>query len=207
MNNIESNLSLASDSRIQKLLEEAENELSILQPEIDYLEGCVAKLNDLKLKKNKLLSLKASLITLLKQQYLNNKDINTLNNQTWNETENRINFDLTKDDLTKIDLNNQINSFTPELALDQVKKYLRTNNNLNYEIFKAIVYNAGEANTEDIKNYLVKNRIKQPKTGKYFNDVELKDISSRVNYLIRKKLLITTGPGSYKVILGYINHN
>ena len=65
MEAIEQNYSLASDSRIKSLLDEAESELNKIQPEIDYLENCVSKLNLLKQKKNKLLSLMASLKVIL----------------------------------------------------------------------------------------------------------------------------------------------
>ena len=47
--------SLISEQRLNLMLSEAEQELNKIQPEIDYLESCIAKLNDLKLKKNKLL--------------------------------------------------------------------------------------------------------------------------------------------------------
>lgn len=199
--------SLASNERIQILLDEANSELTTLQPEIEYLENCVIKLNELKQKKNKLLSLKASLITLLNLQSstFTNKtnypfDINTIPNS------NVKSLNTNRNETIKNTQNN-LNTFVPEVALDQVKQFLRIKNNLNYELFKAVVFNGGNATTEEIKQYLVTNKIKQPKTGRSFEDVELKDISSRVNYLVRKKLLITIGPGNFRATLGFINNN
>lgn len=197
------NFSLTSDTRIQKLLEEADNELKKIQPEIEYLESCVTKLDELKLKKNKLLSLMASLKVILTQSNKSFNDIKATNKNVTNTSSNLFTSSLTDVDITYQNVTLEHNLFIPELALNQVKQFLRINNNLNYEIFKSVVFNAGEATTEEIKDYLVKNKVRQPKTGKYFDEVELKDISSRANYLVRKKLLITVGPGIFKSTLGY----
>ncbi|OGI00686.1 MAG: hypothetical protein A2104_08705 [Candidatus Melainabacteria bacterium GWF2_32_7] len=80
---------------------------------------------------------------------------------------------------------------------------MRTNNNLNYEIYKGIVFNSGQATTADIKHYLVENKVKQPKSGKGFEDVELKEISSRVNYLVRKNILTSPEPGVFRSVFGW----
>ena len=93
--------------------------------------------------------------------------------------------------------------FIPDVAISEVKKYLRTKNNLNYEIYKAVVFNSGEVTTEELKTYLVENNIKQPKTGKGFKDVELKEISSRVNYLVRKGVLSSPSAGSFRTVFGW----
>lgn len=204
MNN---DFSLASDERIQTLLEEADSELKTLQPEIEYLENCVVKLNELKQKKNKLLSLKASLKTLLKTQNITfDNKTNTYSDIT-NYQASNVKSANTNINETDQNTQNALNTFIPEVALDHVKQFLRIKNNLNYELFKAVVFNGGEATTEEIKEYLVINKIVQPKTGKHFDDVELKDISSRVNYLVRKKLLITVGPGNFRATLGFTNNN
>ena len=203
METLDENLSLVSNQRLDKILSEADSELKRIQPEIDYLEECVLKLNDLKLKKNKLLSLVSSIKVILNQtNVISNTERNaklSLNNYSNKLLKNEsININLTnKSSQTERDL------FLPDLALEQVKQFIRTKNNLNYEIFRAVVYNAGEASTEEIKNYLVQNKIRQPKTGRDFDEVALKDISSRANYLVRKNLLISTGPGIYRSTLGY----
>lgn len=207
MEAIEQNYSLASDSRIKSLLDEAESELNKIQPEIDYLENCVSKLNLLKQKKNKLLSLMASLKVILNSTGITSSNVNRLNNKTQNDIKNIITSTIDDKNITQEQLNNELKSFIPEVALNDVKRYLRIKNNLNYEIFKAVVYNGGEASTDEIKTYLVTNKIRQPKTGKLFDDVELKDISSRANYLVRKQLLVSIGSGIYKALLGYTYNN
>jgi hypothetical protein len=203
MDNREDNFSIVSTNRLEKLLEEADTELNKIQPQIDYLEECVEKLHDLKLKKQKLLSLKASVKTLVNNSdttynYVrNNKD--RLNPDIITAVKSHLNIT----DKTNADLTSAQNFFVPELALNQVKSYLRTNNNLNFEIFKAVTYNGGHATTDQIREYLIKNKIKMPKTGKYFDEVELKEVSSRANYLVRKQLLISTSPGNFQATLGY----
>ena len=66
-----------------------------------------------------------------------------------------------------------------------------------------MVFNSGIATTEQIKSYLIENNIQQPKTGKTFDDVELKEISSRTHYLVRKNVLDTTEPGIFKSVPGW----
>lgn len=203
MPNQEDHFSIVSDFRMEKLLEEVEAELNKIQPEIEYLESMVEKLNDLKLKKSKLLSLKTSLKVVHKQNNINNLNISFDKNNLSKNESLELNSGITNKNITEKMNTSQHNLFIPDLALNEVGKFLRTKNNLNYEIFKSVIYNGGQASTDEIKDYLVKNRIKQPKTGKYFDDVELKDISSRANYLVRKKLLISSGPGLFQSTLGY----
>lgn len=207
MDILDNNLSLSSDSRIQTLIEEADNELNKIQPEIDYLQNCVQKLNELKLKKNKLLSLKASLKVILNNSDINTSDVTNSINSLNNQFNSEIKSVNTEQNLTGLNVTSELNSFIPDLALNDVKQFLRTRNNLNYEIFKAIVYNGGEASTEDIKAYLVSNKIKQPKTGKTFEKTELKEISSRANYLVRKNIIISSGPGIFRSLIGYSSNN
>lgn len=207
MNKFEETPSLASEERIQKLFEEAENELTTIQPEIDFLEKSLAKLNDLKRKKEKLLSLKASLKALLNETSIKAHNTNKAHTNVRNDSGHLLTSHSSFLDTNISCTQSEHNIFMPEVALSDVKQFLRTNNNLNYEIFKAVTYNAGEATTEDIKDYLVQNKIRQPKTGKYFDNVELKEISSRANYLVRKQLLISSGPGRFRCSLGFVNNN
>lgn len=192
--------SIVSADRLEKLAREANKELKAITPEIEYLEECVKKLSELKEKKRKLNSL-----------IINLKSIVPLNDVKINKE----NTDVTSDKLTAHKLrNNNVNTisidtrgerkvFIPEVALSNVKRYLRSKNNINYEIYKAVVYNTGEASTEEIKHYLVKNNIKQPKSGKGFEDVPLKEISSRANYLVRKQLLISYSSGLFSTVFGW----
>lgn len=189
--------SILDPSRLEQLLTEAENELSKIKPEIEYLEECIKKIQGLKEKEHKLNSLIISLKSI--QGSLDtNLNINT-NNEL---LDNNIYVNKT---LNKIDTiyNNERKIFIPEVALNDVKKSLRTKNNLNYEIYKAVVFNTGAATTEQIKEYLVKNKIKQPKTQKGFENTELKEISSRANYLVRKNLLISITPGVFSTVYGW----
>ena len=200
MNNLEINDSISSNNRLQKFIDEAHNELNKIQPEIDYLEQCQKKLTILKEQQLRLNSLILSLNGLLNQEGVNKfeqntvsvskelyANINAVNNATIDAKNNKMRREI----------------FLPDQAINQVKSFLRIKNNLNYEIFKAVVFNSGTAKTEEIKNYLVENNIKQPKTGKGFNDVELKEISSRVHYLVRKNILISIEPGNFRSIFGW----
>lgn len=200
---MEDNLSLVSNFRMEKLIEEADSELSRIQPEIDYLEACVTKLNELKRKKDKLQSLKASVKILLESTHGRSHDVKTRTPESQNSALELVTPGEARQNKTGYGVTSERQLFSPEQAINDVQKYLRPTNNLNYDLFKAVVYNGGQASTEEIKSYLVENRVKQPKTGKYFDDVELKDISSRANYLVRKNLLVTIGPGLFRCALGY----
>ena len=82
---------------------------------------------------------------------------------------------------------------------------LKKQNSINFELFRAIVFNGGQASTEQIRQYLVENRIAMPGTGQFFDDIPLTDISSRVNYLIRKGLVTSGGRGVFVSTLGWEN--
>lgn len=193
-------LSIASNERIEIFIKEAEEELSKIQPEIDYLIQCQSKFSVLKEQQFKLNSLILSLKSLISEKSttqinIQNDKINeTLNNDI--EVYNNVEF-------TSVSVNNERKIFLPDQAITQVKNHLRTKNNLNYEIFKAIIFNSGVASTKEIKNYLIENNIKQPKSGKSFENVELKEISSRANYLVRKNILKSDEPGIFVSMLGW----
>lgn len=196
----ENNLSVTSSERILYIIEEAENELFKIKPEIDYLEGCQKKLLELKEQQFKLNSLILSLKSINKISSVDKININVSGVKIENLENIKSSIDATKQANINI---NMREIFLPDQAFSQVKNYLRTKNNLNYEIFKAVVFNSGLATTEQIKTYLVENNIKQPKTGKLFNDIELKEISSRTNYLVRKQILISVEPGVFKSVFGW----
>lgn len=192
--------SITSSNRLGTLVAEAESELSVIIPEIEYLEECVLKLTELKERKHKLTSLIVNLKSILPKQNLAQIDITNSNTGT----QKHANI-LRQKSVNKISVDsiNGRKIFVPELALSDVKNHLRTRNNINYEIYKAIVFNTGEATTEEIKYYLVKNNIKRPKTGDGFEDVPLSEISSRINYLVRKNLLISYSAGVYSTVYGW----
>lgn len=192
--------SITSENRLEKLVREAEKELNAIIPEIEYLEECLVKLDELKERKHKLTSLIINLKSILPKRNLTSKTMQETSDGTSKLFLNSRPMNVNK---ISIDTLNGRKVFVPEVALSDVKNLLRTRNNINYEIYKAIVFNTGEATTDEIKYYLVKNHIKRPKTGEGFENVPLSEISSRVNYLVRKKLLLATSAGTYSTIYGW----
>lgn len=193
-------LSITSENRVQNLIEEANKELLALLPEINSLEESISKLKELKEKRFKLESLIINLKSILPKENVIKDGVNDViisnaktNYKSRNNNVNKISLDTI----------NGRKVFIPDVALSNAKNYLRQKNNVNYEIYKAIVFNTGEATTDEIKYYLIKNNIKQPKTGKGFEDVPLKEISSRTNYLVRKNLLISYSPGVFSTVFGW----
>lgn len=192
--------SVTSKDRIESLVREAIAELNEITPEIEYLESCVEKLTALRERRHKLNSLIINLRSILPKDNSTKEDVKTSIGDTKKHKDN-----LRQNNVNKISIDtiNGRKIFIPEVALSDAKNYLRTKNNINYEIYKAVVFNTGEATTDEIKYYLIKNNIKQPKTGKGFENVELSEISSRTNYLVRKNLLISPYPGTYSTVYGW----
>jgi hypothetical protein len=193
-------LSVTSEDRVQNLITEAYNELSTVLPEIEELEQFLQKLKELKDRKYKLESLIINLKSILPKESVTEThsiDVSEFHVKTISKSRSS--------NVNKISLDtiNGRKVFVPDVALSNAKNYLRTKNNVNYEIYKAIVFNTGEATTDEIKYYLIKNNIKQPKTGKGFEEVPLKEISSRTNYLVRKGLLISYTPGVFSTVFGW----
>ncbi len=202
MQSVNENISVVNPSRIRNLIEEAECELTKIQPEIDYLKQCVNRLNELENKRFKISSLILSLKNLSENMDLTSFERN--NSKSDNKFINNNNVSSRQSYDTFSDVKTQGREiFLPDKAVSEVKNYLRCKNNLNYEIFKAVVFNSGIAATVEIKNYLIENNIKQPKSGKSFESIELKEISSRANYLVRKQILISIEPGVFKSAFGW----
>ena len=193
-------LSITSENRVQNLIEEASKELMSIIPEIEELESSIHKLGELKDKKHKLESLIINLKSILPK---NDATIHEAKDTQFNYAHKTLKSRFSNVNKISLDTINGRKVFVPDVALSNAKNFLRTKNNINFEIYKAIVFNTGEASTDEIKYYLIKNNIKQPKTGKGFEDVPLKEISSRTNYLVRKNLLISYTPGSFSTIFGW----
>ncbi len=191
--------SIASEGRMLNLVAEAESELLKLKPEINYLIECQNKLEKLKQREQKLNSIIISLKSLIDVD-----DVTDFGdkNKTSNLKEKEESVTYLPTGLTKSQ-NSKNKIFLPQEALNAVAEMLRPNNNLNYEIYKAIVHNAGIATTEQIKEYLIRNKIRQPQTGRTFERIELKEISSRANYLVRKKIVVTMLPGYFRAVYGW----
>lgn len=195
--------SVSSTDRLETLLEETERELEKLQPEIDKLEKQIDKLKDLKLTKQKLITLRLSVKSILSN--FNSEDKS--GNATGVNLSDSAAFSASK--LNKINLNTSQASidtsktFLPDEAFAQVDHILKKKSSLNYELFRGIVFNGGRASTEQLKQYLVDNGITQPGSGKGFENMELTDISSRANYLIRKGIAQSDGRGVFVSLLGW----
>ena len=193
-------LSITSENRVQNLIEEANKELKTIIPDIKKLEEALLELKELKDRKHKLESLIWNLISILPKDNVTKNSIDNFRNADVKQAAKSRNNNVNKISLDTI---NGRKVFIPDVALSNAKNYLRTKNNINYEIYKAVVFNTGEATTDEIKYYLIKNNIKQPKTGKGFQDVPLKEISSRTNYLVRKNLLISYTQGVFSTVFGW----
>ncbi len=194
----DSTLALASTERLEALLQEAENELSALQPRIDELEAQIQELKKLKLEKQRLLTLKMSLSALLESS---TKD-NALDDTTSYELANSASHETKLYDFNEL---STLKTFHPEAAFKQVDQILKQKNSLNYEMFKAVVFNGGKASTEQIKAYLVECGARQPQTGEGFEEVPLTEISSRANYLVRKGILRPMDRGMFYATLGWLD--
>lgn len=217
---------ISSSERLESLLEEAEKELSLIQPKIDRLEKQMDQLKELKLAKQKLITLKLSVKSILSNfnpekrvalqpheltlssdlNLLNNTKQETLNSQTKTKT---LRFDSLKTKHLTEHLNDTAadppGSFLPDLAFQQADTLLRKKTSINYDLFRAIVFNGGRASTEAIRQYLVDNHICQPASGESFEKVALTDISSRVNYLVRKGIVKPSSRGTFVSCLGWAN--
>ncbi len=199
--------SITSEKRLEEMLEEAEAELEKIQPQIEKLEKQADKLRQLKLAKQKLITLKLSLKSILENFSKNKVEPSILlsgspelrNLMAGRESSVRLSTSQSTENASKI--------FLPDLAFSEVDRILRKKTSMNYEIFRAIVFNGGKATTEQIKAYLVENGITQPTTGEGFENVELTDISSRTNYLVRKGLVSPDGRGLFISNLGWIKED
>ena len=185
--------SLASPERIQQLLGETNAELEQIQPRITELEDLAEELKGLKANKQRLLTLKMSLNTLL-------------------ESMNRICIDDILPDETQrmqaatdddFNLLAATQVFSTDMAMQQVEQVLKQRDSINYELFKAVAHLGGKASTAEIKAFLVQANVQMPQTGQNFEEVPLTEVSSRLNYLVRKGLLRPLGRGHFFTTLGW----
>jgi len=205
---------ISSTERLQEMLNEAEKELELIQPKIDKLENQLQKLKELKLAKQKLITLKLSIQSILSN--FSDKKISALEtivskdyfseDQETKRVSQKPAIQKTKhvvNTVQKLKYQPPQGMFLPELAFQQVDAVLKRKNSINYDLFRAIVLNGGSASTEQIRQYLIDNQIKQPASGEGFDKVELTDISARVSYLVRKNLIKPDGRGIFTSCLGW----
>jgi DNA repair exonuclease SbcCD ATPase subunit len=202
---------ISSTDRLEELLAETEAELEAIEPKIEKLEKQLEKLKELKLAKQKLITLKLSIKSIL-NNYGKSEVVSSLLSTSENLEKPFSSAGLQKNlsihsKLSQTSshqsstLENQ--TFIPERAFAEVDTVLRKKTSINYELFRAIVFNGGQATTEQIKQYLLEHDIRQPANGQGFENVELTDISSRINYLVRKGLVAPDGRGRFISKLGW----
>jgi hypothetical protein len=92
--------------------------------------------------------------------------------------------------------------FIPDVALEQAKAFIKQPGTLNHNIFKAIVYSGGRATSEQVRNYLINNDIRLPKTNQHFDEVPLAKLSTKLTYLA-KQGMIDQYNGIYTSKLGW----
>lgn len=214
---------ISSTDRLEELLEETEQELLALGPQIDKLEKQIEKLKELKLAKQKLITLKLSIKSILSNFSLVSKD-ETATNLVGLELRNLLSSDVelkrfstsqTSAERLRPAKASQVSQqrvtkhlpdgvFVPERAFQEADCILRRKDSINYELYRAIVFNGGSASTEALKQYLLDHAILQPGNGQSFEHVELTDISSRVNYLVRKGIVTPDGRGNFISNLGWL---
>jgi hypothetical protein len=192
---------IADTPRLEALLTEAEKELEALEPKIERLEKQVEKLQELKLSRQKLIAFKLSVKSILSS--FNLRD----NSDAYGDAseKNLRSHVFSPASLPGTHLLSPIPDgvFVPELALQEASALLRRKNSINYELFRAIILNGGRADTQTVKHYLLEHDIRQPGSGENFERVALTDISSRVNYLVRKGVVTSDGHGSFVSRFGW----
>jgi hypothetical protein len=92
--------------------------------------------------------------------------------------------------------------FLPELAFKEADEVLRHRQSINYEIFRAVVLQGGQAHTTDIRDYLITENVKTPQ-GKDFKTATLSEISARVAYLVKRGVLRPIAPGRFQSCFGW----
>lgn len=197
-------VSLADTPRLEALLQEAEAELAHITPHLTTLEATLnqvqAQVGELKQKRQRLLGLTSSLSALLVPASVNAGNSHTAPNaEKIKETQKPKSV---KRQLPLLPPSSD-GVFLPALAFKQGDTILKRKDSINYEIFRAIVYQGGQATTEQIRQYLVEQKVVIPKTGETFETVSLSEISARVSYLVKHGIVRSVGTGSYLSCFGW----
>jgi hypothetical protein len=93
-------------------------------------------------------------------------------------------------------------AFFPEKAYAGADEVLQYRHSVNYEIFRAVVLNGGQASTRDIRDYLIEHKIKTP-AGKTFEATRLSEVSARTAYLVKKGVIQAIAPGRFQSCFGW----
>ena len=97
----------------------------------------------------------------------------------------------------------RFSTFYPDKAFEAAKTLLPRRDSINYELFRGLVFAGGQATTQQLHEYLVEHQIRMPNSGETFDQVGLTQISSRINYLIRKGLAESVGRGQFRLTVGW----
>ena len=191
-------LTLSSPERLEQLLQETQLELEAIGPKIAEMEQLIEDLQQLKRSRQRLLTLKMSLTAMLEGISNEGQDPMEMPGVLSGAVEQKVNE--TTQSYEQLSAHN---SFVPDLALKQVATILKQQDSLNYHMFKAVVLSGGKATTDEIRQYLIMQDLKQPQTGESFENAPLAEISSRANYLVRKGVLKPYRRGSFYSTLGW----
>lgn len=196
--------SLADPDQLRLLYQQACDELAQLDPTLIELEAQLSSLRQqhdhLKQNKQRLLTIKLSLQGLVDAP----NEPPALNKAPHPELINQDTLDSSQS-INNMSINSLAQSeFSADMAFHEVNQRLRQRDSVNYEIYRAIVYQGGRANTDQIKQYLIEQRICQPGNGQGFEQVTLADISARVNYLVKKGLVLIENRGQFKCVFGWV---
>ncbi|MEB3207087.1 MAG: hypothetical protein VKK59_07065 [Vampirovibrionales bacterium] len=192
--------SITDVSRLQQLLDEVEAELSTLTPKIEALEAQLTELQALRATRQRLLTLKLSLSPLLARDASAGLDV-VANGFGVSSPAMPLVIPAA---LSVGGLASRPGTFLPDEAMARVTEILKRPGSLNYELYRAIVLAGGRASTEQIRQYLIEHNIARPHQGDAFVDVSLSDISSRVNYLVRKGAVQSVGNGVFQTVFGWV---
>jgi hypothetical protein len=202
-------VSLADTPRLEALLQEAEAELAHITPQLTALEATLnqvqAQVGELKQKRQRLLGLTTSLSALLVPSSAVVVSVHNANSHRLPNGEKIQETQKPKSVKRQLPLlpPSSDGVFLPALAFKQGDTILKRKDSINYEIFRAIVYQGGQATTEQIRQYLIEQKVVIPKTGETFETVSLSEISARVSYLVKHGIARSVGTGSYLSCFGW----
>jgi hypothetical protein len=205
---VSAGISLADTPRLEALLQEAQTELAHITPQLMTLELTLnqvqAQVGELKQKRQRLLGLTSSLSALLVPSPVASC-VNDANSHHIPNAEKIKETQKPKSVKRQLPLlpPSSDGVFLPALAFKQGDTILKRKDSINYEIFRAIVYQGGQATTEQIRQYLVEQKVVIPKTGETFETVSLSEISARVSYLVKHGIARSVGTGSYLSCFGW----
>lgn len=181
-------MSVVDLQHLETLMQASEAELQEIQTRIQTLEVAVAELDALRLKATQLQQFQAGLTPLL-QGGLPVKE-NPTPKRTARPHAHRLLPEAAS------------GAFFPERAFEEADAIIRHRQSVNYEIFRAVVLNGGQATNAEIRRYLIEQEIRTPQ-GKTFQDAKLSEISARVAYLVKRQVLYPIGPGRFRSCFGW----